>query len=255
MPWGGLYCLGKGPLMYAIEQSLNELDWRAQEGLARQLDDQPSRQPGLIDILGAAGLGRDTAGYRHLNDHWLSPSTGWWPHLQPIEPLIRHGMAQAIRTNLASVGRRGRPVPFALYTLCGPDIFEVVFALCTRLEGRRKVATHMNLFFVTPPIPEGGNFENLTRFEDIWVVRGQVRQGESLVERGVRKYTWRGGRDSVRDPLTTVRLRRGRLDPGLAARKKVAGKKVATKKAAGKSAVRKKATRKKTTRKGGRRPR
>lgn len=59
----------------------------------------------------------------HVCDDWFNRNgQGWWPHIQPIEPMIRHGLITAIEAAIrvpgASVDRPEPGLPIVFYWIC-----------------------------------------------------------------------------------------------------------------------------------------
>lgn len=84
--------------------------------------------------LAADRMGEEVAA--HFNDDWLS---SWWPEAQPIEPILRAGLIEALRLGLAA-----RLPLHALWIQATDRDFEV---------GISQSASQITLIFLTPPVP------------------------------------------------------------------------------------------------------
>src|SRR5437870_11952297 len=58
-------------------------------------DLKDEKQP-LLSIFGKYGVAKTDAEKEHLNKDWFNETTGWWPHAQPVEPIIRQGLIKAL---------------------------------------------------------------------------------------------------------------------------------------------------------------
>jgi hypothetical protein len=84
--------------------------------------------------LAAERVGPDAAS--HFGDDWLG---SWWPQAQPIEPILRRGLIEAMKKGLAA-----RLPLSALWIQATDSEFEI---------GISQSATQITLLFITPPAP------------------------------------------------------------------------------------------------------
>jgi hypothetical protein len=84
--------------------------------------------------LAAERVGQDAAS--HFGDDWLG---SWWPQAQPIEPILRRGLIEAMKKGLAA-----RLPLSALWIQATDSEFEI---------GISQSATQITLLFITPPAP------------------------------------------------------------------------------------------------------
>jgi hypothetical protein len=84
--------------------------------------------------LAAERVGQDAAS--HFGDDWLG---SWWPQAQPIEPILRRGLIEAMKKGLAA-----RLPLCALWIQATDSEFEI---------GISQSATQITLLFITPPAP------------------------------------------------------------------------------------------------------
>lgn len=167
--------LGKGPLLRAIDDLAAGLGPSQLQGLLTVLED-PHGQ-GLASLASHLGLA-PPATVQHLEQDWFS---GWWPDQQPVEPILRDGLAQAVRLSLfdpATGLPRAQPLAIDALWLSGVDRVEV---------GLGASAHQVTLFLLTPPVQdivEAGP----TELDPVWMVhRGAPRGDEEVVssQRGV----------------------------------------------------------------------
>jgi hypothetical protein len=92
--------------------------------------------PSLAE-LAADRVGENLAG--HFRDHWLQE---WWPEAQPIEPILRAGLIEAIERGLAA-----RLPLDALWVQATERQFEI---------GIGQSSTQITLLILTPPAPDDG---------------------------------------------------------------------------------------------------
>ena len=88
---------------------------------------------------------------KHLRDDWFDQVNGWWPALQPIEPIMKRGLIEALElVQLGGIGNTGRPLD--TYWMCAGSEFEVYVT-----EGSTTLAKSRQITMIvsTPPPPTG----------------------------------------------------------------------------------------------------
>lgn len=159
---------GKGPLLSAIDALSAGLDANALLGILPLLE---SSTEALATLALRFGLtSRDVA--RHLERDWFG---GWWTELQPIEPIVRGGIAQAVRLSLfepESGAQRKQPLPIDALWLSGVDRVEAGVAASPR---------QVTLVLFTPPVPAAQE-GSMHALDPVWMVhRGEPRGDEEVV--------------------------------------------------------------------------
>jgi len=105
------------------EQALGHLEGGGQGGSSTLVE------------LAAARVGSSAA--QHFDNDWLQ---GWWPRAQPIEPILRAGLIEAIKKGLAA----RLPLSAIWVQAARENEFEV---------GISQSATQITLLIITPPAP------------------------------------------------------------------------------------------------------
>jgi hypothetical protein len=86
--------------------------------LIQVLDDLQNR-PEPMDVLGVAyGILATPEEVSHMRDEWFRT---WWPWAQPVEPIIRRGVIEAIKVALKNPAN---PLPLDFYWVCTPKYGE-----------------------------------------------------------------------------------------------------------------------------------
>ena len=101
----------------------------------QQLEGDGTSAPPSMAQLAADRVGPEAAG--HFNDDWLQ---NWWPEAQPIEPILRTGLIEAIKRGIAA-----RLPLSAMWVQATDREFEI---------GIGQSATQITLLIITPPPPQ-----------------------------------------------------------------------------------------------------
>lgn len=161
---------GKGPLLRAIDRLSESLDFAAQQEILLILQGPPGEE-GLAQLAGSLGLASPQT-VRHLEEDWFG---SWWPECQPIEPILRAGIAQALHLALADPeAHQPREQPLAIHALwlSGVDRVEVGISLS---------AGQVTLLLLTPPVPDADEGRP-DALDPVWMVhRGAPRSDEQVV--------------------------------------------------------------------------
>lgn len=121
---------------------------------------QKLEQSTLIEVIeNASNLAFTNKEKKHLIEDWFG---SWWPMHQPVDPIVRFGLVKALEL----VIQEG--LPLDCYWICS----EPVVQSCVT-----KSKQQITLSLFTPPPPPDFEME-LTRLEDIWIVRGGIKVGE-----------------------------------------------------------------------------
>ncbi len=77
----------------------------------------------------------------HLERHWFNPRSGacWWIDQQPIDPIVRNGIVQAIDLRLANMD-----LPVDCYWICAGESMEVISCVS---------GNQITLLILTPSVP------------------------------------------------------------------------------------------------------
>jgi hypothetical protein len=119
----------KGYVIRKIDAVMNDLSpgGGREEFLRRLKHRRPDRSfsETLLEILSDGALfDLRPADKRHLREHWFKRDDGYWPRLQPIDIVIRHGLIQAMELADAPP-QGGARLPTDLYWVCAGGTIEV----------------------------------------------------------------------------------------------------------------------------------
>jgi hypothetical protein len=181
MPYGMPHVVMKGPILRSVETVLNDPGNRTSTLQVIQKDLEGAKP--LPDILiQHFKINHGSGSDHHARHHWFPTisATGWWPWLQPIEPLVKAGFAEAICRAL-----KRRPIPwFGCSWLCMPG-WDVPWGL-PRTDPRHpdphrqrfaiqlaESKSHITVNIVTPPEPNFQPIQN-PQPEPVWFVMFQA---------------------------------------------------------------------------------
>jgi hypothetical protein len=144
--------LAKGPLCYFLDRLSQREDAKPyleklREGLLSLKNEGYEDSMGVFKshLLGEFPEIKDKIKSidKHLRTKWFDEEdTGWWPHLQPIEPVFCTGIVKALDLSIGDKeDRKGKLFPIDSYWIVVEDAFEMTVALGVQ---------QVNLFFMTP---------------------------------------------------------------------------------------------------------
>lgn len=163
--------LGKGPFLRAIDGLWRGFGSAQKHAVLHSLEAASGAGQRLLELAASLQLGTP-ADLQHLARDWFG---GWWTGSQPIEPILRVGLIQALRLALFDPGsgeRRENPLPIESLWLSGVDRVEV---------GISASEHQVTLLLLTPPVPSAG--AAVTEVLDpVWMVhRGEPRDDEQVI--------------------------------------------------------------------------
>ncbi len=187
---GGIYSkISKGPVHVAMDEQLNHRDARGHFDrraiILAALKDSTQDYIGIVkDLFNVPDKHANYLARYWYDANWESPdSPCWWKDVQPIEPIVRQSLIDAIE--LANEAN----VPIDSYWMPGGDQCEV---LITRSQAQ------LTRLLLTPatPLPPKNWQAYYTALADIWVVkRGEPEPWEVTVaqaaEQGRRSWMTR----------------------------------------------------------------
>ncbi len=183
----------KGPGTAAIDNALNyqENGQYVRRASIREALTNPANQ--YVDLLRSV-FHMPEASARYVTRHWYNPDLNapelWWKDKQPIEPMIRQSIIEAIDlaedlpidTYWMSIGSRNvdwRNVPLGIYRT-DEYPFEIILT---------KSDKQLTRLMVTPPSPRAQNIEGrFTVPSNIWVVKSTrevLPFGQTRIEDGL----------------------------------------------------------------------
>jgi len=178
--------MAKGPILKRLDKLLNS----AKRNQA--LNDLENSFADLVNLgsdqttYGADRVLTKQPWVSHLRDEWFK---AWWPHAQPVEPIIRQGLITALKVALAkpNTPRIGQqPLPIDSYWVCHPGHPSHPTAPGQLADGHPVEVSiswssqQVTLIIHTPEPPYPNNY-NLTDYENILVVKRE-QTGQIVIE-------------------------------------------------------------------------
>jgi hypothetical protein len=150
---------GKGPFLRAIDDLWRRFDRAERQEALRSLEAASGRDQGLLELATSLRLGT-REDLQHLALDWFER---WWTEWQPIEPIFRLGLVQALRLALFDPhSGKPRTTPLALESLWLSGV------ACVEV-GISASENQVTLLLLTPPTP-GAGAAPTGALDPVWMV-------------------------------------------------------------------------------------
>ena len=159
--------IAKGPLLIRMDKFF-EVENRG--AAAQFLEDLQNSSDDLVTLDRKYNIIRTDEEEAHLRAHWFG---SWWPDLQPVEPIVRHGISTALQVAMYDPDtweRRDLPIDSHWICTSREDIFELYVTWNAR---------QVTLIYNSPPLPHTDYDPPIGKKERIKIVK---RVGESTCE-------------------------------------------------------------------------
>ncbi len=178
--------LSKGPLCYFLDKLSRQEDSLASLSALRKaiMELEPRGYQGFIQVFTEHVFNKfdiisehQKAILDYLNDYWFNETSGWWPQLQPIEPVFCTGLIKVLDLSIGDTPERDRgtakkALPIDSYWIIIDDCIEMAAALSPE---------QVNLFIMTPAPPRP-RVHGVWSPDDtkIWLIKDDRLGGEQV---------------------------------------------------------------------------